>query len=91
MEFKKDPEEVLDFRVDWGDWLESMGDEDTISSSEFTVGSGLTKDSESNTTTSATVFLSGGTTGERYTVKNEIVTAAGRTAVRRGYCRVVER
>jgi len=75
---KKDPEAVKDYQIDWSDsgngWLGS----DTISSSLFTVGAGLTIDSQSNTTTTATVWLSGGTAGQKYKVNCHIVTAAGR-------------
>lgn len=71
-EFIKDPNAVLDYIWDWGKkWLGS----DTIVSSSVTVQTGLTKDSESNTTTTATVWLSGGTLGEDYEVVNRIVTA----------------
>ena len=70
----KDPQARLDWRVDWSEWL---GD-DTIATSSFAVETGLTKDSEDNDTTTATVWLSGGTAGERYTVTNHIVTAGGR-------------
>lgn len=74
-EFTKDPNAVLDYTWDWEDWLDS----DTISSSSVTVQTGLTADSDSNTTTTATVWLSGGTPGEDYEVTNRIVTAGGRT------------
>jgi len=72
--FEKDPEAVLDYTVDWEAWL----DGDTIYTSAWTVPTGITKDSDSNTTTTATIWLSGGTAGELYKVKNHIVTAAGR-------------
>ena len=39
--FLKDPEAVLDYTVDWGIWL----DTDTISTSNWTVPAGITKDS----------------------------------------------
>jgi len=74
-EFTKDPNAVLDYTWDWSDWL----DADTISSSSTTVETGLTEDSESHTTTTVTVWLSGGTPGEDYEVTNRIVTAGGRT------------
>jgi len=83
----KDPDSILDYVVDWSEWLGS----DTVSSSTFTVGTGLTKDSESNTTTTATVWVSGGTANSSYTVTNRIVTAGGRTADRSFVVKVVER
>lgn len=73
--YQKDPDAVLDYTIDWSTWL---GD-DTIATSGWTVPTGLTEDSDSNTTTTATVWLSGGTVGTVYTVTNEITTAGGRT------------
>lgn len=71
----KDPDAVLDYSIDWATWL----DGDTISTSDwFVVGSGLTVDSDSNSSTAATVWLSGGVLGRRYVVTNRITTAAGR-------------
>ena len=74
--FTKDPESTLDYMVDWNaeNWL---GD-DTISSVSWEVPPGLTIENETNTTTTATVWLSGGTVGESYRVTNHIVTAGGR-------------
>jgi hypothetical protein len=86
-DFVKDPDAVLDYQIDWSSWLDS----DTISTSDWTVPSGLTEDSASNTTTTATIWLSGGTEGETYTVINEIVTAGGRTDNRSIYIRVEEK
>lgn len=71
----KDPNAVLDYTVDWEDWLGS----DTISSSDWIVSDGITEDSASDTNTTATIWLSGGTAGRTYTITNRIVTAGGRT------------
>ena len=57
---RKDPESVLDYTINWSDFLTTG---DTISSATYTVDTGLTKDSNSNTTTTTTVTLSGGTAG----------------------------
>ena len=78
-QFTKDPNETLDFTFDWSSWLPSG---DTISTSVFTVDAGITNASSSNTTTTATIFLSGGTAGTRYKVANRITTGGGRTAER---------
>lgn len=72
--FTKDPDAVLDYEVDWTAWL---GD-DTIASSIWLVGTGITQETASNTTTSATIWLSGGTAGSAYQVTNRITTTAGR-------------
>lgn len=71
--FNKDPDARKDYGFDWTDWL----DGDTISASSWTVPSGITNYSESNTTTGTTIWLSGGTQGEDYIVTNQITTAGG--------------
>lgn len=76
--FVKDPNAVIDYKIDWSAWL-TAADDDTISTSTWIVPSGITKDSDSKTTTTATVWLSGGTAGEDYAITNRIVTAGGRT------------
>lgn len=73
--YNKDPDAILDYVIDWSTWLDS----DTISTSVWVVPSGITEDSDSNTTTTATIWLSGGTLGTSYSVVNRITTAAGRT------------
>ena len=73
--YTKDPAAVLDYVVNWSTWL----DGDTISSATVTASTGLTLDSSSNTTTTVTGWLSGGTAGTSYTVTFQIITAAGRT------------
>jgi hypothetical protein len=72
--YTKDPNAKLDYRIDWSAWLET----DTIVTSTWAVPDGLTKVSDSHTTTTSTVWLSGGTLEASYTVVNHIVTAAGR-------------
>ena len=72
--YVKDPDAVLDYPMNWADWL----DGDTISTSTWTVPDGITKDSDSKTTSATTIWLSGGTAGLDYTLINHIVTAAGR-------------
>lgn len=73
----KDPNEVLDYVINWTARLGS----DTITSSSFTVDSesGLVKDSNTNTTTSTTIWLSGGTAGKIGTITNTVITLGGRT------------
>jgi hypothetical protein len=73
----KAPAEVKDFRIDWTD---ALGD-DTIDQSTWESETGLTigPTSSSHTTTSATVWLSGGTDAHVYIVTNTITTAGGRT------------
>ena len=71
----KDPDDVLDYEVDWSAWLVA----DTISTSTWTLPAGITKNSDTNDTTTTTIWLSGGTAGTKYTLVNRIVTAGGRT------------
>jgi len=73
--FTKDPQAVLDYAVDWSDWLASG---ETISTSTWAVPSGVTKDSDSSTTTKATIWLSGGTAGEDYDLVNHVITSSSR-------------
>lgn len=72
----KDPDEVRQFTIGWTNDLVSG---DTISSSSFAADSGITVDSETNTTLTASVTLSGGTAGEVYNIVNTVITAGGET------------
>ena len=72
--FTKDPDAVLDYEFDWSAWLGT----DTIATHTVTATAGLTVDSTEATTTTVTMWLSGGTDGASYAVTCHIVTAAGR-------------
>jgi len=85
--FLKDPDSTLDYTLDWSAWLQG----DTITSSTWTVPAGLTQESAANTTTTATIWLSGGTAGKDYVVTNSIVTTAGRIEDRSIRIRVIQR
>ncbi|MGW8177393.1 MAG: phage fiber-tail adaptor protein [bacterium] len=86
--FVKDPDAILDFKFDWkaltngtgnSDWLDAL---ETISTHTVSVSpTGLTVDSSSITdsSTSVTVWLSGGTADTTYEVTCEIVTDNSRT------------
>ena len=76
--FLKDPQDVLDYQIDWSDWLGT----DTISTSAWTVETGITKDSDTYSDTIAVIWVSGGTAGTSYELVNHIVTTAGREADR---------
>jgi hypothetical protein len=76
---EKDPDAKLDYKLDWSDWLaETPSGADTISTSTWTVTSGLTKESDANDDDSTTIWLSGGTAGSDYEIINSIVTDGGR-------------
>lgn len=87
-EFAKDPNAVLDYVFDWSDWLASG---ETITTAAMTVEAGVTKDSETNTTTTHTVWLSGGTVGSRYRVTSRVTTNQNRTDDRSAMVRVSNR
>lgn len=72
----KDPDAVLDFSFDWSAWLEDI---ENISTRTITVDTGLTKNSDSESSGVVTAWLSGGTAGTTYEVACEIVTSLGRT------------
>jgi len=86
--FTKDPDAVLDYQWNWSAWL-AVGE--TITSAVITVDTGLTLDSQSNTTTTVTAWLSGGTVDEGYRVVCEITTSAARTDNRSIYISCRER
>lgn len=73
--FEKDPDAVLDYTRDWSTYLAG----DTIATSTWVVPTGLTVNSSTNDTTTATIWLAGGTAFTSYIVTNRITTAGGRT------------
>ena len=77
--WNKSPVAKLDYSVDWSDWL---ADGETISEHDWTVPTGLTEVSASELGGVCTVWLSGGTVGTTYSVRNEITTSAGREDAR---------
>jgi len=73
----KDPDEVLDYVVDWTTRLDVA---ETISTSVFTIPTGnVTIQSQSFSTKKATLWLAGGTDGTACVISNIITTSAGRT------------
>jgi hypothetical protein len=74
MRWIKDPDATLDYSLDFTEWLEA----DTLASATWSAP-GLTVVSSSTTTTTATIWLSGGTVGQVYPVRCRVVTAGGRT------------
>jgi hypothetical protein len=75
--FEQAPQAVLDYTIDWTAWLNG----DTISNSIWAYP-GLTLAPLGTTVQSgaiATVWLTGGTPGTTYKVRNQIITVNGRT------------
>lgn len=71
----KDPNEVLDYTIDWSERL--LGD--TIAGAPTITVTGATKDGQSNTDSSVSFKLSGGTAGTMALVTALGVTTGGRT------------
>lgn len=78
--FTKDPQATLDYQVDWSNILSSVSPVDTIATSTWAiVPTGLTQDSEAETSTHARIWVSGGVVGVEYHLTNTISTAGGRS------------
>lgn len=83
--FQQDPDEILDYSVDWRPWL---ADGDVISGVNVSLSEESMTDLVINeplpqfTTTHTTVWISGGTVGETYTVSIRVTTNGGRTGDR---------
>lgn len=72
----KDPDDVLDYAIDWSDVLAADGD--TIASVAWTFPAGLTKTSEAIDGAQTVAWISGGQDGSRYSVGCRMTTAGGR-------------
>ena len=75
----KDPDSVVDYQIDWSATMGESSPNDTIATSSWSADNGLTVDSDSNTTTTATVWVSGGTRATYANLVNTITTVGGRT------------
>lgn len=98
----KDPDAIVDYSFDWNDgYLDTTtSPPETISTSTWSIdpapsspalSTELSESSSSKTTTTATIFLTGGTAGKVYRVTNKVVTSGGRTDERTMTIRVEER
>lgn len=70
----KDPDEVLDYSIDWSSWLNTG---DSVSSAVWVVEAGLTKDSDSINGSITSVIVSGGTSGQDYKATCTMTTTNG--------------
>lgn len=76
----KDPHDVLDYAINWqGDPAPFLLPGETITLSVWVMPQGITKDSDTHTSTTATIWVSGGTAGQTYHLVNRITTSGGRT------------
>jgi hypothetical protein len=72
--FGKDPDDKLDYMVDWAGSLDGG---DSILTSVWAVEEGsCTISNPSNTATTATVWIEGGVNGEKCVIRNRVTTAA---------------
>jgi hypothetical protein len=76
--FEKDRRARIDYSVRWVDWLNG----DQLFSSAWaivdTLDGALVIDTPTNTTGTATIWISSGTVNSTYRVENSIITLAGR-------------
>jgi hypothetical protein len=80
--FTQAPNEVLDYEVDWSQWLPTG---DSVIASTWTADNGITTSQASFTDTTTTVWISVtdvAMTGSSYNCVNNITTAAGRKGER---------
>lgn len=79
----KDPDEVLDYQIDWADPVDGprLVTGETLLTSVFSVASGSVTINSSAFVAGglATVWLSGGTAGTTCAIQNRVTTSAGRT------------
>lgn len=73
----KDPDEVLEYFIDWAPRLGDEGD--TISSATWTLPSGITKAAQREVSPKSFIKFTGGTHGVDYDVGCRIVTTGGLT------------
>jgi hypothetical protein len=76
----KDPNAIKFYTLNWSRWL---NDGETIASSEWSIESGdgaleigTGSRASTNDSTTATVWLTGGTVATRYTIRNRIITSS---------------
>ena len=88
--FTKDPDAIMDYSVDWSDWLNAG---DHINSSTWITASGITASGSSVDAPGriTTVRLQGGTVNGQYRVTNRITTNNGLQTDRSIYIVVEER
>jgi len=86
----KDPNEVEKYTIDWTNWLKGDAIDTSNWYSDESTPSGITVDSSSNTTTTATVTLSSGYHGGKYVLSNRITTVGGLTKEKKLIIRVMD-
>jgi len=72
----KDPDEVLDYQLNWATRL-VPGDE--ILTSTWILPEGIVRDSDEQSISDTTIWLSSGVLGATYDILNRVTTSGGRT------------
>lgn len=91
---EKDPYSVLDYSLDFSNWLPSGDTITAVSHTAETISGDaapLVIDLSTNTTTVSTAYISGGTAGNIYNLEYKIDTAGGLKDSRNIRIKVVER
>lgn len=83
----KDPDEVLDYQIDWSERLGV----DNIVTSLWIIPTGITKDSETFALKNTYIWLSAGVLGSLYTLTNRVTTSGGRTMDQSVRLRIAEK
>jgi hypothetical protein len=78
---------VLDYTVDWRPWLK----DDLILTSTWTVPVGIANAGTTYSSSTSTIWLSGGTSGTTYAVYVTVTTVGGRTEKRTLYINAIDR
>lgn len=90
--FVKDPAALVDYEVEWGDWLAAN---ETLTASSWSVepveAGGLAVAMQSGIGSARRASVSGGVRGHLYRLTNHITTSAGRTDERSLAIRIAER
>lgn len=77
----KKPSAVLDYALNWADWLASHRDDDLLDTNNIVItpDRGITIPSESHTDIETRFWVSGGSVGNLYRISVKIITINGRT------------
>lgn len=91
---EKDPYAVLDYSLDWTNWMPTGETIDTVTVTAETItgdSAPLAIDTTTNTDYVVTAFISGGTVGNIYNVEYKIVTDNSKRDSRNFRIKVIER
>jgi hypothetical protein len=72
---EQDKDAFLDYSFDWTEWL---SDSDTIQTSSWSAGAGITLSNSSTVGAVTSIWVQGGTPGTWYAIKNSVISASGR-------------